>query len=472
MSARVGLLALLGAFGSGCLSAWNVSGPWACGEGDTCAGGLTCDDGVCCSPGGSPACPTLPVDGVCANGVAATTFYRDRDGDGAGDPATGRPFCAAPVKERWVATGTDCNDADPTISPTATERCNALDDDCDGVIDNGLLRTRWYLDEDHDGYGHDCDAGCVVEACAQPDGSVDRPGDCAPTDPTRYPGAPERCNNVDDNCNGLPDDPPFADVETPGFDGGVFDCAPAGLQGVCARGGLQCVFDPVANHFQAACVPRVAPQPELCGDGLDNDCDGIIDDAPGCGGPRSLLDVRAGAVRALRLPLGDAGTPSHLPPRCLAAEPGAQPMAWLNPSWVGSGGAWHVWSLAAPPGLTWDLSAPGAQLELDLSLPSGLINPGPTGWGGAAWFANPVVTVCGLRAGEYVRLYPVASAFTGNLTQALPLWSAPAGWQSEFGPVTLDRRHVASLEVVVSPTPPASGTVTFDLVFSADAGFR
>jgi hypothetical protein len=312
----------------------------------------------------------------------------------------------------------------------------------------------------------------VVEACAQPDGSVDRPGDCAPTDPTRYPGAPERCNNVDDNCNGLPDDPPFADVETPGFDGGVFDCAPAGLQGVCARGGLQCVFDPVANHFQAACVPRVAPQPELCGDGLDNDCDGIIDDAPGCGGPRSLLDVRAGAVRALRLPLGDAGTPSHLPPRCLAAEPGAQPMAWLNPSWVGSGGAWHVWSLAAPPGLTWDLSAPGAQLELDLSLPSGLINPGPTGWGGAAWFANPVVTVCGLRAGEYVRLYPVASAFTGNLTQALPLWSAPAGWQSEFGPVTLDRRHVASLEVVVSPTPPASGTVTFDLVFSADAGFR
>ncbi len=463
-----GLVGLL--LTSGCFSPWAVSGPWACDEQRACPQGFRCDDGVCCVPGASPACPTLPSEGACANGVTPFLLYADGDGDGAGDPATGRLFCATPIKEQWVVGHDDCDDANAAISPTATERCNALDDDCDGVIDNGTRRTRWFLDEDRDGYGHECDAGCTLEACAQPDGYASRSGDCAPDDPARHPGAPERCNDVDDNCNGLADDPPFVDVEN-GLDGGApFDCAPVGQQGLCASGGLQCVVDPVNNRFAKVCVPRVTPHPELCGDGLDNDCDGQVDNQPGCGGPASLIDAR-GSVAALRFDLPDAGTPSGLPPRCLARDPGGKAMAWLNPSWVGSGGARHLWSLTSPPGLSWDLSAPSTKLLLELKLPF-FINPGPGAWGGASWFANPVVTVCGARVGEYVRLFPTASTFDGNTAVTLPLWNALSGWATEVGPVTLDRHHVSSLEVVVSPVPPTSGTVTFTLVFTPDAGFR
>jgi Putative metal-binding motif len=456
--------------GSSCFSAWNVSGPWACSDDHPCPSGLTCDDGLCCVSGGSPACPTLPIDGGCPTDVRPFLLYADRDGDGDGDPATGRLFCATPVKERWVIGQTDCDDGNAAVSPSASERCNAVDDDCDGVIDNGTHRTRWFIDEDGDGYGHDCDAGCVLDACAQPVGYASRSGDCAPVDADRHPGAPERCNDIDDNCNGLADDPPFSDVEN-GVDGGAsFDCTPVGQQGQCANGGVQCVFDPVNNRFSKVCVPRLTPQPELCGDGVDNDCDGLVDNPPGCGGPSSLIAGR-GSVTAQRFDRPDAGTPSGLPARCLGREPGGKAMAWLNPSWVGSGGALHVWSLAAPPGLTWDLSAPSTKLLLDLKLPF-FINPGPGAWGGAAWFPNPVVTVCGARAGEYSRLYPTASSFDGNLAVTLPLWSPASGWAAEQGPIALDRRHVSSLEVAVSPVPPATGTVTFTLVFTPDAGFR
>jgi hypothetical protein len=459
----------------GCLSAWSPSGPWACSDTGTCAAGLTCDDGVCCTPGGTPRCPTLPVDGRCSSGNAPAIFYRDLDGDGAGDPATGRPFCTAPIKERWVATGNDCDDTDVTISPTATERCNGVDDDCDRVIDNGLKQYTWYPDVDGDSYGADCDAGRCLQACAAPKGYVARAGDCAPEDPARYPGAPEKCNGVDDNCNGLLDDPPFADVENPGAEGGPrFDCVASGLEGLCAAGGLQCLFDPVSSKFQPTCVPRLAPAPEVCGDGLDNDCDGLVDNQPGCGGPASLLGTPATTVLALRLSLPDAGTPSGLPARCLAADVGARPMGWLNPSWVGSGGVdRHLWALQAPAGLPWDLSSPTSSLRLALSLPF-WINPAPGGWGGPSWFPNPEITLCGPK-GQYVRYFPLASTFDtaiqSGFALSLPLWAPKAGWQVENSPIALDRRQVTSLEIVVSAQQPATGTVTFTLVFSPDGGF-
>lgn len=457
-----------------CFRSWDVSGPWACDAEGRCAEGLTCDDGVCCRPGGAPACPTLPVEGSCANGRAPSTFFRDLDGDGVGDESTGRAFCSSPVKERWVRDAGDCNDRDVFIGPYATEACNAVDDDCDGVIDDGTRTQRWYADSDDDGFGVDCDAGCVLQACIQPKGYAARGGDCAPSDATRFPGALERCDNVDDNCNGQPDDGPFDEVE-PKVDGGEVGCSVAGAKGVCVAGGMQCVFDPMTTRFQATCVPRKTPEPDLCDDGVDQDCSGVADDQPGCGGPAGFISAEGVEVKALTIvPTGFPATGSRLPPRCLAGEAGAERMSWLNPTWIASGADRQLWSLEAPPGMPWDLSRAQTRLFLDLAVRA-LINPAsPDAWGDGGYFPSPVITLCGAQAGELVRYYPTGTQVLDGtrFTKDLSLWNANAGWVVENGAVSLSRRAVRRIEIIVSPMPPASGTVTFAIDFSRDAGFH
>jgi N-acetylneuraminic acid mutarotase len=73
----------------------------------------------------------------CVGGCAApSVYYQDRDGDGFGDSSVSVPACQAMLG--YVDNASDCDDADPSIHPGATEICNEMDDNCDGLIDNGI----------------------------------------------------------------------------------------------------------------------------------------------------------------------------------------------------------------------------------------------------------------------------------------------------------------------------------------------
>ena len=96
--------------------------------------------------------------------------------------------------------GGDCNDADASIHPGATEIVdNGKDDNCDGY-------ELCYLDADDDGYRPDStstvvssDLDCLDSGEAE---SSDPTGDCDDTDASVHPGATEVCNNqIDDDCD-------------------------------------------------------------------------------------------------------------------------------------------------------------------------------------------------------------------------------------------------------------------------------
>jgi hypothetical protein len=96
--------------------------------------------------------------------------------------------------------GDDCDDALSNVNPDTSEVCNGRDDDCDGTIDEGV-RLTFYRDVDGDFYGVDSD---TTEACGRPEGYALMGGDCADTSPAVNPAASESCStSFDDDCDGV-----------------------------------------------------------------------------------------------------------------------------------------------------------------------------------------------------------------------------------------------------------------------------
>jgi len=128
-----------------------------------------------------------------------TTWYRDADIDGFGDPEL--PFEACVVPIGFVGDATDCDDSDAAINPEGIEVCSGVDEDCDGLVDDADADTPlpiWYHDSDGDGYGG---SSRSVESCEPPTDFVAGDTDCDDADDTNYPGAEERCDGIDNDCD-------------------------------------------------------------------------------------------------------------------------------------------------------------------------------------------------------------------------------------------------------------------------------
>jgi hypothetical protein len=126
------------------------------------------------------------------------------------------------------------------------ETCNGIDDNCDGVIDDG-----------NPGGGGACTTG-LPGVCG--DGTLQCQGGVLQC--VADAGSPEVCDGLDNDCNGATDD---------------------GLgQTTCGVGECEVTADNCVGGVPQTCTPGT-PVMEVCADGLDNDCDGEVDDVDVCG---------------------------------------------------------------------------------------------------------------------------------------------------------------------------------------------
>ncbi|MCB9758335.1 MAG: FG-GAP repeat protein [Alphaproteobacteria bacterium] len=269
------------------------------------AGGDCDDDDPAVFPGATEVCDG--VDNDCDSALDepdaedATAWYPDGDADGFGDPERGVVACTAPANH--VAQDGDCDDDDPDTFPEAEERCDDLDNDCDAAVDEDAVdRSDWYDDPDHDGYG---EGPVLATSCEAPStGMAPVGGDCDEADPYVNPGAEERCDGVDRDCDGVVDGPNAVDAQTWYVDADADGYGEGAGTPACEAPAGQVTTDGDCDDADDAIHPAAV---DLCGDGLDSDCDGWAGPACGPGGSVSLSGADAAMLGdAANIAAGDA----------------------------------------------------------------------------------------------------------------------------------------------------------------------
>ena len=142
-------------------------------------------------------------NGLTDEDLIVNTFFADADNDTYGDSTIDTSGCFA-ILTGFVLDSNDCDDSNPLIYPSAEEICNAIDEDCDDIIDEDLVFFVYYLDADADNYGN-LDIDSVSCLASLPMYVLDST-DCNDNNSFIFPGATELPNGVDDNCNGITDE--------------------------------------------------------------------------------------------------------------------------------------------------------------------------------------------------------------------------------------------------------------------------
>ena len=233
-----------------------------------------CNDATASAyPGASEYCDTLDndCDSVVdeSDAIDAGDWFADADGDLYGDVTMALRACMAPMG--YVADATDCNDDTASAYPGASEYCDTLDNDCDSVVDesDAIDAPTWYTDLDTDGYG---DAITATFSCTAPAGMIEDGTDCDDLDRSVHPNATEFCDEMDNDCDGLVDEERgnlfFADADGDGFGD------PSVSSEACAAPLTYVADDTDCDDTDAGVNPGAD---ELC-NGLDDDCDGTLDE--------------------------------------------------------------------------------------------------------------------------------------------------------------------------------------------------
>ncbi len=239
-----------------------TGGAEACnGQDDDCDGmtdeGLgssTCGTGACertvqnCSNGMAQSCtPGTPSAEVC-NG--ADDDCNGTADDGLGSQSCGQGVCARTVQRCVGGMPQTCNPG----TPAPTEDCNnALDDDCDGVINDGCACTGTQTQSCYSGPAGTAGVGRCVAGTQTCNNGMWGPcvGEVVP--------AAESCNGLDDDCDAMTDD---------GL--GSSTCG----VGACFRTQANCVAG-----MPQTCTAGT-PVAETC-NGADDDCNGMTDEGLG-----------------------------------------------------------------------------------------------------------------------------------------------------------------------------------------------
>jgi len=288
-------------------------------------GGTDCDDS---GPNAQLRFPINPevcdsVDnncvGVADEGLPVMTIFRDGDQDGVG----GTQVQGCMPANGYSTVGGDCDDDNPNNTPGKTELCDGLDNNCNAIPDDGIDKN-WYLDNDGDGVPRGL---TVTVQCGSPGPQYMKypsgpPFDCDDADDRRAPNKPELCDGIDNNCasnNGVEIDENFPTKGSScAQDCGTIQCAQDGASLQCSAPEPDSYYldrdgdgdGDIAAQAVARCQGQ-QPDPgyvrnnhgdcddvdpaarsglaEVC-DAVDNNCDGVVDNAAlSCGG--TLKDV-------------------------------------------------------------------------------------------------------------------------------------------------------------------------------------
>ena len=151
-------------------------------------------------PGAEETCDGVDqdCDTVIDNAPVDQLWYTDADQDGYGDTDSAVGSCVVIVGR--IETGGDCDDSNAAIHPGATEHCDDVDEDCDGVMDEEAVDAiTYYEDLDQDGYGGSL---YPLHTCYAAIGYADNSDDCDDTRNDVHPGArDEPGDGLDADCS-------------------------------------------------------------------------------------------------------------------------------------------------------------------------------------------------------------------------------------------------------------------------------